>query len=366
MLNLWKAAAAAIVISAPAVLAQTAAPVLKVGDPAPPIQVDEWVKGEPVTEFKDGEVYVVEFWATWCPPCVKSIPHLTKLQKEYKDKGVTIVGITGFENAPNLAAAVSLVKPWVEDKDDEMDYVVAVEDRSNARTVKAYMEAARQQGIPTAFIVDQNQRIAFIGQPLDPSFDKTLADVVAGTFDADASAAAAAAEAALMERGQAILSEVNGMFEAGNFAQGLDRLDDVIAIDDDLFGQIAVTKMQFLMAHPNPAIRDQAKASAFADKLIAELAPENAQLLNQVAWIVASSEEVTEASAAQAVKLAKHANKLTNGDDADILDTLAAAYSASGDNAKAIATQEMAVAKATEAQKADFEERLETYRGKTD
>ena len=37
---------------------------LKVGDPAPALTVDKWVKGEPVKEFKKGEVYVVEFWAT--------------------------------------------------------------------------------------------------------------------------------------------------------------------------------------------------------------------------------------------------------------------------------------------------------------
>jgi len=355
MLNLWSAAAAAIVMSAPAVLAQNQGPSLKVGDPAPAIQVDAWVKGEPVTEFKNGEVYVVEFWATWCPPCVKSIPHLTKLQKQYKDKGVTIIGITGFENASGLEGALDIVKPWVEAKGDEMDYTVAVEDRANARTVKAYMEAAQQGGIPTAFIVDQNQRIAFIGQPLNPAFDETLAQVVAGEFDA-------AGQAAIMERGQAILAEVNQMFEAGNFAAGLERLDDVIAIDDDIFGQIAVTKMQFLMAHPNPAIRDLDKATAFADKLAGELAPQNAMLLNQAAWIMASSEGGTEATAAKSVMLAEKANTLAKGGDADILDTLAAAYSAAGENAKAIATQEKAVKMADESQKADFEERLETYR----
>ena len=60
---------------------------LQIGDAAPELKVEKWVKGDPVTTFEKGKVYVVEFWATWCPPCIKSIPHLTELQKQYKEKG---------------------------------------------------------------------------------------------------------------------------------------------------------------------------------------------------------------------------------------------------------------------------------------
>ena len=66
---------------------------LAVGDRAPALTVEKWVKGEPVTGFEKGKTYVVEFWATWCGPCIASMPHLSALQKEYKDK-VTIIGVT--------------------------------------------------------------------------------------------------------------------------------------------------------------------------------------------------------------------------------------------------------------------------------
>ena len=63
------------------------------GETASPLTGLQWVKGSPV-QMKEGGVYVVEFWATWCPPCRTSIPHLTKIQAEFKDQGVTIIGIS--------------------------------------------------------------------------------------------------------------------------------------------------------------------------------------------------------------------------------------------------------------------------------
>src|SRR5688572_10419586 len=102
-----------------AVASSTQGPTFKIGDPAPAIEPKAWIQGSPVTKYEPGRVYVVEFWATWCPPCVASIPHLSELQKKYADK-LTIVGV----NVDSLGEKMELdaVRAFVKQKGEKMTY----------------------------------------------------------------------------------------------------------------------------------------------------------------------------------------------------------------------------------------------------
>ncbi|GMV26241.1 MAG: hypothetical protein AMXMBFR58_22720 [Phycisphaerae bacterium] len=149
---------------------------LKVGDKAPAIKVDKWIKGEQVTGFEKGRTYVVEFWATWCGPCRASIPHLTELQKQHKD--VTVIGVTGSERKPASGPDNRLenLEKFVKDQGEKMDYRVAYD--SDREMVKEWMDASGQAGIPTAFIVDGEGKIAWIGHPL--KMDEPLKQIASG------------------------------------------------------------------------------------------------------------------------------------------------------------------------------------------
>ncbi len=143
--------------------------VLKVGDAAPAIMIDAWLAGNEVKAFERGRVYAVEFWATWCPPCIDSIPHLTKLQKDHK--GLTVIGVAASERGEGDARLAKL-RAFIKDQGPKMAYTVAFDgDREMA---KGWLEAARKGSIPTSFVVDAEGVIAFIGHPMDPKFDGAI------------------------------------------------------------------------------------------------------------------------------------------------------------------------------------------------
>ena len=71
---------------------------LTIGDPAPKLQVAKWVQGDPVQEFDTNHIYIVEFWATWCGPCVGEIPHIKEAYEQFHSKGFEVVGINFDSN----------------------------------------------------------------------------------------------------------------------------------------------------------------------------------------------------------------------------------------------------------------------------
>jgi thiol-disulfide isomerase/thioredoxin len=150
-------------------------PSLNIGDPAPPVRVREWIKGTPVERFEKGMVYVVEFWATWCGPCIAAMPHLSALAREYKDK-VTILGVDIYETK---STSMGKIKAFVDSMGDRMDYHVAAEDSNLMATT--WLNASGEQAIPRSFVVNAEGRVAWIGHPKD--LDNVLPKIVNNTWD---------------------------------------------------------------------------------------------------------------------------------------------------------------------------------------
>lgn len=63
------------------------------GKSMPPLNVSGWVNGQVAPGDMKGKVVVVDFYATWCGPCMAAIPHNNELLKKYKDQGLVIVGV---------------------------------------------------------------------------------------------------------------------------------------------------------------------------------------------------------------------------------------------------------------------------------
>lgn len=170
----------ALLVSACCVLLPTSAWSLDLGDPAPALEVTEWIKGEKtdLAAGKDKHVYVVEFWATWCPPCRESIPHLSSLQQRYKDKGLIVVGLS--------SEGPEEVKPFVARMGENMNYTVGI-DKDN-KTAQAYMLPFGVRGIPHAFVVDKTGKLAWHGHP-GGSLEWAVKQALAGKLDLETSKA---------------------------------------------------------------------------------------------------------------------------------------------------------------------------------
>ncbi len=311
---------------------------LKVGDPAPALPVAKWVKGQPVKAFESGKVYVVEFWATWCGPCRQTIPHLTKLAEKYKDK-VTIVGVSVWERAdqndPN--AHIQRVEKFVQDMGAQMNYIVAV-DGVEGVIAKNWMEAAEQNGIPTAFVVDQQKRIVWIGHPMD-NLDGVLEQVLAGNFDWKAEAERQKRMREQMEALQKDYSEYAQLMQQRKYEDALAKLDAMIPKYPD-YDSLKIVRYQTLLRI------DEARAYAYAQQLAQGDFKDNAEVLNMLAWTIvddATEPPLKSPDYQTAIAIARRAVELTREQDASILDTLAYAYFKSGDVQNALKYQKRAV-----------------------
>lgn len=282
----------------------------RIGDAAWPLDGLEFVKGGPV-KIEPGKVYIVEFWATWCPPCRVTIPHLTQVAHKYKDKKVVVTGIS--------TEKLDLVKAFVAKQAENMDYNVAVDVRGQVS--KGYMGAFGVNTIPHAFIVSAQGKVVWYGHPMD-NMEQVLDGVLAGTFDPAAHARTKAEEqakyAANMETYRAYFEKIR----SGATVQ---------------------------------------EARAVVEKWI-DQAP--AELLNGLSWEILTEVEENKRDKELALKAAERANTMTEGKNAQILDTYALALFQNVKTAEAIAAQEKALelVKGDAASENDMQARLAKYK----
>ncbi len=303
-----------------------------------------------MSEFEPGKVYVVEFWATWCGPCIAGMPHLSEMQKTYGKKGVTIIGVNVWDDP-------SKVEPFMKNKggNDLMQYTVGIEQKIEGEDVsrtgemdRAWMKPAEQRGIPASFVVDKAGKIAYVGHPM--WLDIPVQGVLDGTWNS--------------KTGMAKIKEAEAMlmkaYRAGSPEERLEAFDAFEAKYPAVAHQSMFTsmKLDLLMA-----TKQYSRAWDLAGKLVDEaIKKDDVQTLNSIAWSIVDPEgDVSEPNLPLALKAARAANAATGEEDAAILDTLARVYWNMGEKSHAIELQRKAVEHAEGPMKAGIEGALKEY-----
>lgn len=120
--------------------------VMPTGEPAPDFTFEKWAGGQVSRADLAGKVVVLDFWATWCPPCREEMPFLVKIAKDYEAKGVAFVAVSRDE--PETARAA--VQRYLEHEVGELAPYVAFSDTGTRFPVRA---------LPTIFILSRDGKI---------------------------------------------------------------------------------------------------------------------------------------------------------------------------------------------------------------
>ena len=112
-----------------------------------------------LSDFR-GKVLVVDFWATYCPPCVRQVPRLAELNRKYRDKGLEVIGLTSDDKADQEQVVIFLKKAGA-------DYTVGYDNQwLSSAFLKGTEDDTGQPPIPQLFVISREGRVVdhFIGE----------------------------------------------------------------------------------------------------------------------------------------------------------------------------------------------------------
>jgi thiol-disulfide isomerase/thioredoxin len=118
------------------------------------IQVTHYLQNEPSDKNYNNKFKVLEFWATWCSPCLKAVPHLNRLQEKFRGQNIVFLSIT-YENPEKTLHTFQKVK----------FETVVVSTTTRAIHKKRKVQDNGTMSLPRTVLIDNENRIVWYGSP---------------------------------------------------------------------------------------------------------------------------------------------------------------------------------------------------------
>lgn len=129
---------------------------IKIGERAPNINITDWIKNEPKDKKLSDKYIVLEFWATWCGPCIAAVPHMNDLQKKFNGKDIYYISITD-ESVAKVQRSLKRVD----------FHSIVVTDLTKETQINFGDGIKGLDQYPLTVLIDNNNTIKWIGEPKD-------------------------------------------------------------------------------------------------------------------------------------------------------------------------------------------------------
>jgi thiol-disulfide isomerase/thioredoxin len=295
---------------------------LMVGDAPPALTLGEWLRGDPIDRFEEGHIYVIDFWATWCGPCIQAMPHIAALQDQYAGE-VTIIGVNIMEYLPVR------VQPFLLKMEETITYSVVLDDvppnaqAIEGKMVQTWMAPSGYDDLPLSFIIGKDGRIEWIGYSLD--MIDPLGAIVEGNWDREAFAREYNQRMQWVAAAEPIRDELEIASEKKKWKEALAACRKLYAIDNT------------------------------------EFASEAAVELNRIAALIVAAPAPSAADLGVALEASLQANEITNWTRIFTISTMAEVHFKQGNLERAIELMEKAMELGDEAEKRHLNIKLEQY-----
>ncbi len=121
---------------------------------APKINVTDWVLNAPADKSLEGKFIILEFWATWCGPCIAAVPHMNEIQSKFNRKDLYFISITD-ESVEKIKRTLERV-PFKS---------IVVSDQTKKTHINYGDGKEKLEAYPMTVLIDKSNKIKWIGEP---------------------------------------------------------------------------------------------------------------------------------------------------------------------------------------------------------